>query len=153
MKPQRVMLVGAVGAGKSTLIKALTGTQGPVTKTQSLEYLPYTIDTPGEFLENPLFYRALFATALEADRILFLQDATRSHSVFPPGFAGGFAKPSLGVVTKIDAPGAQVQRAREILQGLGLSGPILAVSAWTGEGLEELRKILGWDNFREEVKK
>lgn len=153
MKPQRVMLVGAVGAGKSSLIKALAGSSTPVTKTQSIEYRPHAIDTPGEFLENPLYYRALFATALEADWVLFIQDATTSKRVFPPGFASGFVKPSMGVVTKIDAPQAQPQKAREILQSLGITGPILAVSAWTGEGLKELRKILNWENAKEEVKK
>lgn len=145
MKKPRVMLVGAVGSGKTSLMKVLTQKEGPVTKTQAIEYHSRSIDTPGEFLENPFYYRALFATSLEADAVLFIQDATREESSFPPGFAQAFPKKTLGIVTKTDHPKAQVERAKEILTKLALKGPILAVSAWTGEGIDELRKLLEWD--------
>lgn len=145
MKKPRVMLVGAVGGGKTTLVKALSGTEDGVKKTQSVEYQAGAIDTPGEFMENPFYYRALFATSLEADIILFVQDATARLSVFPPGFAGAFSRRTVGVATKIDHPGADVERACRFLQSLGLSGPAIAVSAFSGEGIDELRKALNWD--------
>jgi len=138
------MLVGAVGSGKSTLIKALYGGEGPAAKTQAMDYAANSIDTPGEFMENPSYYRALFATSLEASAVMFIQDATRKRSVFPPGFAAAFSKRTLGLVTKIDHPEADVERAKRFLKSLGISGPILTVSAVSGEGLEELKKAIDW---------
>lgn len=146
MKMGRVMLVGAVGSGKTTLARVLNKEKtGAVSKTQSLEYGACSIDTPGEFVENPSYYRALFATSLEADAVVFIQDAARDRSVFPPGFAAAFSKRTIGVVTKIDHPQAEVERAKSFLKSLGLSGPVAAVSAFTGEGIEEIREILNWD--------
>lgn len=143
MNPGRVMVVGAVGAGKTSLIRALTGGAGPVPKTQAMEYQANSIDTPGEFAENPFFYRALFSTSLEAEAVVFVQDAIRVHSVFPPGFARAFPRPTIGVMTKIDHPEADVERARLALEGTGLNGPVFSVSAVTGEGIDELRLFLG----------
>jgi len=146
MKIARVMLVGAVESGKTTLVKVLNKEDaGKVTKTQALEYSACSIDTPGEFVENPAYYRALFSTSLEADAVVFIQDATRSRSIFPPGFAAAFSKQTIGVVTKIEHPQADMERAKSFLGSLGLSGPIALVSAFTGEGIEEIRKILNWD--------
>lgn len=145
-KITRVMLVGAVGSGKTTLARVLNKEETEtVTKTQSLEYSACSIDTPGEFVENPFYYRALFATSLEADAVVFIQDATRNRSIFPPGFAAAFSKRTIGVVTKIDHPQADVKRATGFLKSLGLNGSIAVVSAFTGEGIEEIRKILNWD--------
>lgn len=142
MSKHRVMVVGAVGSGKSTLISALYGGRGEVKKTQALNYNAGSIDTPGEYMENPFFYRALFATSLEAEILLFVQDATRTQSIFPPGFAGAFSRRTIGVVTKIDHPEADPERARGFLKSLGLSGPVVAVSAYTGDGMDELKKLL-----------
>lgn len=146
MKIGRVMLVGAVESGKTTLARVLNkeGT-GMVTKTQSLEYSACSIDTPGEYVENPSYYRALFATSLEADAVIFIQDATKSRSIFPPGFAAAFSKRTIGVVTKTDHPEADVEKAKVFLKSLGLSESVVAVSAFTGEGIEEIRKILNWE--------
>ena len=146
MKQERTMLIGAVGAGKTSLLNVLNQTAEPASKTQSLEYHPCSIDTPGEFIENPNYYSALFSTSLEATRLLFVQDATSKVSVFPPGFAQAFSKHTMGVVTKIDHPHANVQHAKEVLKKMVLSGPILAISAFTGEGIEELKRILNWNN-------
>lgn len=142
MKMERVLIVGAVGSGKTTLVRALNGETGSVNKTQSMEYSANSIDTPGEFMENPFYYRALFATSLEADGVLFVQDATRQRSVFPPGFATAFSKRTFGVVTKIDHPEADEKRAEGFLKSLGLSGPILKVSAFTGVGIDQLRQVI-----------
>jgi ethanolamine utilization protein EutP len=97
---KRVMIIGAVGAGKSTLVKALFGDAQPARKTQALEYHDWIIDTPGEYTENPLYYRSLMATSLEAGLIMLVHDATRDRNYFPPGFAQGFPIPAIGVVTR-----------------------------------------------------
>ncbi len=145
MNSARFMIVGAVGAGKTTLLNALISRNEAIKKTQAIEYLSSCIDTPGEYLENPFYYRALFSTALEADGILFVHDASCFSSAFPPGFAGAFSNKTLGVITKVDHPKANEGRAREILNSLGLSEGIFAVSALTGQGISSLKKHLGWD--------
>lgn len=139
---KRVMIIGAIEAGKSSLIKALFGDEQPARKTQALEYWDWAIDTPGEYSENPMFYRTLMATALEAALIVMVQDASRDRNYFPPGFAQGFPQECVGVITKVDHPAADQQRAEEYLrQSIGETR-IFPTSAYTNEGIEELRAFL-----------
>lgn len=139
---KRVMIIGAVGAGKSTLVKALFGDEQPARKTQALEYHDWIIDTPGEYTENPLYYRSLMATSLEAGMIMLVHDATRDRNYFPPGFAQGFPIPAIGVVTKVDDPKADVQKAVRLLRESLPEGEIFLTSALTQAGIAELRNRL-----------
>lgn len=43
----RAMLIGAIGAGKSTLTNALLGKKVEAVKTQTLIYHDWIVDTPG----------------------------------------------------------------------------------------------------------
>ncbi|NYE58490.1 EutP/PduV family microcompartment system protein [Carboxydothermus ferrireducens] len=135
---KRLMVIGAIGCGKTTLILAIKGLKKSATKTQAVEFIDSVIDTPGEFLENPFYYKALMATAFEAEMIFLLQDATRKNSVFPPGFAKGFPKKTFGIVTKIDHPEANLERAVNFLRLAGVNEPIFFVSALRGDGINEL---------------
>lgn len=110
-RKNRAMFIGAIGAGKSTLINALLGRQVEALKTQSLTYYDWIVDTPGEYTENPMYYKSIMATALEVTHVIYLQDATNAKSIFPPGFATGIPKLPIGVVTKADAQDADVDRA------------------------------------------
>lgn len=135
------MLWGGSGAGKSTLLRALQG--GPAAhKTQMVEYAGDAIDTPGEYAEIVRLSQYLLTTANDADVIVVVQDATRGHSNFVPNYFCAFNKPVIGVVTKMDAPGANANRAESILRTIGVSGEIFFVSALTGTGLSELRQSL-----------
>ncbi|MFZ5826563.1 MAG: EutP/PduV family microcompartment system protein [Bacillota bacterium] len=136
------MLVGPTRAGKSTLIRALEGLSGPARKTQAISYTRIATDTPGEYLENPMYYRVLLPSAMEARWVLFIHDATAKRSHYPPNFAQAFPGQSVGVITKIDHPEADIERSRRFLEGLALKGPIVAVSAYSGEGIAELRALL-----------
>jgi len=138
----RIMVVGPVGSGKSTLIAALQGKDLKVRKTQALKFDAHTIDTPGEYIENPRFYRALLATAWQADYVLFLQDATMNRSYYPPGIAQTFPGHTLGVITKVDCRNANVVRAGQFLKALGLKGETYCVSSVTGSGLTELKQCI-----------
>ncbi|MDR6884271.1 EutP/PduV family microcompartment system protein [Bacillus sp. 3255] len=139
---KKVMIIGGVGAGKSTLIKALFGERDPASKTQSLTYRDWTIDTPGEYSENPLYYRSLMATSHEAAVVLLVQDATRDRSFLPPGFEQGFPIRTLGAVTKIDHPLADIDRAIALLRQSLPEGEIVLTSAAANEGISELKHKL-----------
>lgn len=140
---RQIVVIGPMRAGKSTLIRALEGESGPARKTQSIAYTRIATDTPGEYLENPMYYRVLLPSAMGARWVLLVQDATATRSHYPPGFARGFTARSVGVVTKVDHPAANPERARRFLQALALTGPTLAVSAYSGAGMAELRELLG----------
>ena len=59
------VLVGDVGSGKSTLIKALLGLDGDVTKTQALDFHRNNIiDSPGEFVSRRFLYGRLLSRRL-----------------------------------------------------------------------------------------
>ncbi|MEX2415045.1 MAG: EutP/PduV family microcompartment system protein [Paenibacillaceae bacterium] len=137
---RKVLIIGAVGAGKSSLVRALLGDSQPAAKTQALDYRDWLIDTPGEYSENPLFYRSLMATSLEAGLLLLVMDSTAERVPFPPGFAQGFPINAVGVVTKIDLPEARCERATEELCKALPQGKVFYVSSETGEGIEQLRQ-------------
>ncbi len=125
----RVMIIGGVQAGKSTLMNTLLGRESSANKTQALVYEDWIVDTPGEYLENPMYYRNIMATSLEVTHVIYLQDATSSRSVFPPQFSLGIPKIQIGVITKIDAPDADVERATGLLKNVMTQGPIVK-KAW-----------------------
>ena len=138
----RFILLGGVGAGKTTLMRALEGEGRVARKTQMVEYAGWAIDTPGEYAERGSFRGNLVATAGDAQLLVAVQDATRPRSNFPPLYFTQFTKPVIGVVTKIDAPGADAGRAAALLRAAGVRGEVFPVSAITGSGLSTLRQCL-----------
>ncbi|WP_256760935.1 EutP/PduV family microcompartment system protein [Cohnella sp. WQ 127256] len=139
---RRIMLIGAVGSGKSSLIRALLEHEHQVVKTQSLVYHDNLIDTPGEYTENPLFYRSLMATSHQAAAVLLVQDATKDRNAFPPGFAGGFPVPTFGAITKIDHLDANSDQAITLLRQALTEGAIFPTSAHSNRGIKELQAHL-----------
>ena len=139
---KRVIFVGNVACGKTTLCQRLNGQTLSYKKTQALEVIGSTIDTPGEYAEHRSFLRALVVTSVEADLVLFVQDATQERYMFSPGQAAAFPIPVAGIVSKIDAADEkQVRNAKELLELAG-ADPVFLVSAFTGEGIEELMEFL-----------
>ena len=143
---KKIMLIGSAGSVKSTLICALNANMDIVKKTQALVYDNRTIDTPGEYLENPMLYRALLSTALETEYVIFTQDGTAERSVFPPGFARAFPCCTIGVVTKIDHKDSNDKKALNFLKELALSGPVFKVSSITDEGIDRLKEVIDWQD-------
>jgi ethanolamine utilization protein EutP len=139
---KKVMMIGSVGSGKSTLTKRLLADSSPVTKTQALDYKEWIIDTPGEYSENPMFYRTLMATSLEARVLLVIQDATKAQQLLPPNFSQGFPLRPFGVITKIDHPDANIEKAEQLLSQVLPNQDIYKVSSITLEGIEELRSAI-----------
>lgn len=146
---RKLVIIGPIGAGKSTLLRALERMEGPARKTQAISYTGIATDTPGEYLENPMYYKVLLPSAQEARFVLLVHDATTRRNYYPPGFARGFPGQTVGVITKVDHPNADLERSRQYMSKLNLMGPVFEVSSVTGEGLEDLRRLLGLDDSSE----
>lgn len=146
---KKLILIGRTGSGKTTLIQRLERQALRYRKTQTVCSHLHFIDTPGEYLENRGFYKALIVTSADADAIGLVQDCTDTDSWLPPAFASAFAKEAVGIVTKTDlADGEAIARAEETLRRAGV-GRIFHVSAARGEGLEPLMTYMGINNEEE----
>lgn len=136
------MLVGAIGCGKTTFRQRLQNREIVYSKTQTTNFDPDVIDTPGEYLEYSHFNRALLLASYEADLVVLLESSTALESKFRPGFAMLFPKPVLGLVTKVDiadAPG--IVRAKSMLELAGVFEHF-EISSLTGDGFDVLRPRL-----------
>ena len=139
---KKIILAGHVACGKTTLCQCLNGMEMKYKKTQALEVINTTIDTPGEYVERRSLFHALVVTSVEADQVLFVQDASQERFMFAPGQASAFPVPVAGVVSKADlATPEQIRQAVELLELAGAS-PVFVVRAHTGEGIDALRAFL-----------
>lgn len=138
----KIMLIGGVGAGKSSLAARLNESKEEVRKTQALTYCDATIDTPGEYLENPFMYRNIIAVAEEADWVIFVQALDQIRCFYPPGMARSFNRPTVGVVTKADADSENLEKVLLNFKEMGLEEPYFITSSKTGKGIRQLKKYL-----------
>lgn len=99
----KMMLVGKTGSGKTTLAQRINGVDINYKKTQMISFEENIIDTPGEYIENKYYYKALTVTVSNADIIAFVQSALDEDTLFPPKFSTMFAgKIIIGIITKKD---------------------------------------------------
>ena len=139
---KKFILIGTVSCGKTTLCQRIHGLSREYKKTQALEVIGETIDTPGEYLERRSLLRGLMVTAAEVDLVLFLIDPTAERFYYSAGQASAFPVPVTGVVTKIDvATEKQIKMSRELLEMTGAK-PIFELSSVTGEGVDALLAFL-----------
>ncbi len=143
------MLIGGIRAGKTTLRIALLGKNIQAHKTQTLMYDNWIVDTPGEYTENPMYYKSIMTTALEVTHVLFIQDATKNNSIFPPGFSTGINKLIIGVITKCDHEKADVERAVGQLKKAIKTGPIVLTSAYQNQGIQEIIDLVACSSMKE----
>lgn len=139
---KKIIIIGAVDSGKTSLLMAIDGQVGKASKTQTLDYKDFMIDTPGEYLESPMFRSILLNVASEASLIMFTQDSTSSKIVFPPKFASTFNCMTIGIITKIDHQKSNIDKSYKILEDLSLKGPIFKISSYTQEGISNLRDFI-----------
>ena len=139
---KKVIFIGQTGSGKTTLCQKLNEQTIRYRKTQAVERFAKSIDTPGEYLENPRFYSALTVTAVDADVVALVADPTRGCQPIPPGFATMFNKKVIGIVTKIRQVRAEaVEKARgELLRAK--AAPVFLVDTPEGIGIKELSHYL-----------
>lgn len=141
---KKVIFIGKTGCGKTTLCQRLDSEELKYKKTQSVEIYNSSIDTPGEYLENRFYYKALIVTAADADLIALVYDCTNEESYIPPGFGSMFMKDVIGIITKVDLAENDfaIEKAEEILKEAGVS-KIFKVNTLSGEGIEELALYVG----------
>ena len=140
---KKLLMIGTVSCGKTTLSQYLSGMELVYKKTQALDVIGTAIDTPGEYLEHRAYMRNLMVLSADVDYVLFLMDPTQERFMYSPGHSASFPVPVIGVVTKIDiATPKQIADAREMLEITGAS-PIFNISSYTGEGIPELLKYIG----------
>lgn len=137
---KKLMLVGKTGAGKTSLMQRLCNLPMVYHKTQAVDYNCMIIDTPGEYIENRVYYKALIVSSYEADIIGFIQEANAVESLYPPGFAEAFNKEVIGIVTKIDLE-SDTSIAEEYLRRAGVV-KIFKVCNLSDEGLESIKALL-----------
>ncbi|PXV93600.1 ethanolamine utilization protein EutP [Lachnotalea glycerini] len=140
---KKIILIGRTRAGKTTLCQYLNQEDLVYHKTQTVHVVNgCMIDTPGEYLERTNYRGALMVTSADADVILFVQDATEDGTMFPPAYAGSFAKHAIGIVTKSDiATKKQLEEATEHLEMAGVKD-IFITSSVEGTGFDELFRYL-----------
>lgn len=138
---KRLILMGRSESGKTTLKQALTGETVHYHKTQYIHYDDVLIDTPGEYAQTHRLGHALALYAYEADVVGLLVAATESFTLFPPNITCMVNREVIGIVTKINEPGARKELAELWLKNAGCRR-IFYVDAVTGEGVEALLEYL-----------
>ena len=138
---KKLILMGRVAAGKTTLTQALKGEQLHYCKTQYINYYDTIIDTPGEYTEVHALGAALAVYSYEADVVGIVISANEPFCVFPPGCAAMVNRDVIGIVTKIDHPNANPKMAASWLRNSGCTA-IFYVNSKTGEGVQEILDYL-----------
>ena len=142
-KSKKIILIGKTGSGKTTLIQSIEEQSITDLKTQTVQNYMHFIDTPGEYLENRGYYKALIVSSYDADVIGLVQDCSTDDAWLPPMFASVFIKETIGIVTKIDLAenAKQIQLAKELLLRAGAT-KIFYVSAINNCGTEDIAKYI-----------
>lgn len=140
---KKIMFVGRTGCGKTTLTQVLQNEEIDYKKTQAIEFFQNTIDTPGEYIENRAYYRALIVSSSDCDIIGLIQDCNDEECIFPPSFGCTFAKPVVGIITKVDLCEEErfIERAEMYLKDAGAE-QVFKISSISKEGIEDIKAIL-----------
>ena len=141
---KKIILIGNVACGKTTICQYLNHMEIKYKKTQALEVYNTTIDTPGEYAETKTLGGALAVYSYEADVVGLLLSAIEPYSLYPPNVTTLCNREVIGIVTKIDHPQANVRQAEEWLRLAGCE-KIFRISSYTGEGVPELLEFLKED--------
>lgn len=136
--------MGRSECGKTTLTQALRKEKIHYHKTQYVNHHDIVIDTPGEYAETKHLGYALALYSYEADIVGLLISATEPYSLYPPCVTAASNREVIGIVTKIDKPDADPERAERWLRLAGCK-KVFFVNSKSGEGIDELYDYLSRD--------
>ena len=143
---KKLMLIGRVGAGKTTLTQALKHEKIDYHKTQYIGYEDWLIDTPGEYLENACLASAIALYSYEADVVGILMASDEPYSLYPPNCVHHVNRDVIGIISGIDKPDANVALAERWLKNCGVKPEkLFYVSSYTREGLDTIIDYLNKD--------
>lgn len=134
---KKLILIGRVAAGKTTLMQKLKGEQLSYCKTQYVYYTDTIIDTPGEYTENGNLASALALYTYEADIVGLLITSTYPFNPFPPCCTTSCNREVIGLVTGIDKPDGNPDRVERWLRLAGCK-KVFRISSFTGEGIPDV---------------
>ena len=138
---RKIIFVGRTGCGKTTLTQALRKEKIHYHKTQYVNHHDIVSDTPGEYAETKHLGYALALYSYEADVVGLLLSSTEPFSLYPPNVTCSSTREVVGIVTQIDHPDANIERAERWLRLAGCK-KIFFISSVTGEGIDELINYL-----------
>lgn len=141
---ERFMLIGQIGAGKTTLFNYLFGKNEVARKTQVMEFEGDSgVDTPGEYFSHPRMYHALITMAADIERLVYVHPADVFDCRLPYGLLEVYAGKTIdAIVTKMDLPDADLSRVTQMLRDAGVSGEIFSVSNSDALSIERVRRHL-----------
>lgn len=143
-KLKNFILIGGVGVGKTSLFNSLLGIKGEANKTQAMVYHnESTVDTPGEFFDNPRFYSAIICSMMDIDTIVYVHQCNNIERKLPHGLFNIYEpKNIIGVISKVDLPDANIDEVIELLRDYGIKNKIFEVSILDEESIADLRNYL-----------
>jgi ethanolamine utilization protein EutP len=144
VKIGRFMLIGQIGAGKTTLFNLLLAKDEQARKTQVIEFGgDLAIDTPGEYFSHPRMYHALITMAADVERLVYVHPADVFDCRLPYGLLDVYANKQIdAIVTKMDLPGADLPRVERLLREVGIQGQIFPVSSTEPASIDTVRRHL-----------
>ena len=141
---KKMILVGRSESGKTTLRQALRGENIHYHKTQYVNRYDVVIDTPGEYAQTKSLGYALAMYTFEADVVGLLISAAEPYSLFPPCVTPVCNREVIGIVTQINNPDGDPDRAERWLRLAGCE-VIFRVDSKTGEGVDDILEYLEAD--------
>ena len=138
---RKIIFMGRTESGKTTLTQALRNEKIHYHKTQYVNHHDIVIDTPGEYAETKHLGYALALYSYEADVVGLLISATEPYSLYPPCVTAAANREVIGIVTQIDQPDANPERAERWLRLAGCK-KVFHINSISGEGIPELIEYL-----------
>ena len=138
---KKIIFMGRTGCGKTTLTQKLKNLPMDYHKTQYINYHDVVIDTPGEYAETKGLGAALALYSYEADVVGLIISATDDYSLFPPNVTCLVNRDVIGIVTKVDKPDGNPEKAANWLRLSGCE-TVFFISSKTGEGIDDLLEYL-----------
>ncbi len=138
---KKIVFMGRSEAGKTTLTQAMRGEKIHYHKTQYINHFDVIIDTPGEYAQTKWLAHALALYTYEADLVGLLVGSTEPYCLFPPCCTSACNREVVGIVTKINDPGGNPERAASWLALAGCK-KIFFVDSKTQEGVPEILEYL-----------